>query len=151
MLHRPFKYTLAMLILPLFAGCHTQDVGQVGERPREAITYAARAKYPGNAQDSPRVRAVAIVDADGKLLEGKTIDVYNLGNESIPATAIWVNGAFVKQIGPISPKGHVTVKCVELLEAGPSAKSMTELERTVQKVELQTPDGLYNVQGPVNR
>jgi hypothetical protein len=128
------------------AGCHTQDIGQVGERPREAITFAARAKYPGNAQDSQRVRAVAIADPDVK-----TLDIYNLSNQSIPATAVWVNGDFVKQISPISPKSHVTIKYVELLEAGPSAKSLTELERTIQKVELQTNDGMYSVQGPVNR
>ena len=135
------------LAITLIAGCHTQDIGQVGERPREAITYAARAKYPGNAaQHSERVHAVAINNPDGK-----SLDIYNLGAESIPATALWVNGAFVKQIAPISPKGSVTVKYVELLEAGPSAKSMTELERTVQKVEIQTADGLYYVEGPVNR
>ena len=137
----------AALLVGFLAGCHTQDIGQVGERPHEAITYAARAKYPGNsAQHSERVHAVAINNPDGK-----TLDVYNLGMESIPATAIWVNGAFVKQISSISPKGNVTVKYVELLEAGPSAKSMSELERTVQKVELQTTDGLYYVEGPVNR
>jgi hypothetical protein len=147
MLHRRFTYTLATLILPLIAGCHTQDIGQVGERPREAITFAARAKYPGNAaQHSERVHAVAINDPDGK-----SIDVYNLGTESINATALWVNGTFVKQISPIPPKGYVNAKYVELLEAGPSAKSMTELERTVQKVEIQTADGLYYVEGPVNR
>jgi hypothetical protein len=133
-------------VLTLIAGCHTQDIGQVGERPREAITFAARAKYPGNALDSERVRAVAVADPDSK-----TLDVYNLGSQSIPATAVWVNSDFVKQIGPISPKSHVSIKYVELLEAGPSAKSLTELERTIQKVELQTNDGMYNVQGPVNR
>jgi hypothetical protein len=146
MRHRPFKYTLATLILPLFAGCHTQDIGQVGERPREAITFAARAKYPGAGQESQKVKAAAITDP-----ESKELDVYNLGDTSIPATAVWVNGAFVRQVGPISPKGHVTVKFVELLEAGPSAKSLLELERTVQKVELETSDGIFTAQGPVNR
>jgi hypothetical protein len=148
MLHRrPFIFTLATLVLPLIPGCHTQDIGQVGERPREAITYAARAKYPGSAsQHSERVHAVAINNPDGK-----SLDVYNLGAESINATALWVNGTFVKQIAPIPPKGYITAKYVELLESGPSAKSMSELERTVQKVEIQTADGLYYVEGPVNR
>jgi hypothetical protein len=146
MLHRILNYTLAALILPLVAGCQTENIGQVGERPREAITFAARAKYPGNAQESPKVRAVALTDPDTQELT-----VYNVGDTAIPATAVWVNGAFVRQIAPISPKSHATMKWVELLEAGPSAKSLSELDRTVQKVELQTSDGIYAVQGPVVR
>ena len=46
---------------------------------------------------------------------------------------------------------RITVKYIELLEAGPGAKSLQELERTVQKVELETTDGIFSVQGPVNR
>jgi hypothetical protein len=134
------------LALGLFAGCAAQDVGLVGERPREAITYAARAKYPGAGQESDRYKAVAVVNPDQKVL-----DVYNLSSQTIPATAIWVNGAFVHQVSPIAPKGHVTVKYVELLEAGPGARSFSQLETPVQKVEIQTGDGNYTVQGPVNR
>jgi hypothetical protein len=140
------NYAAPALALALIAGCHTQDIGQVGERPREAITFAARAKYPGPGQESPKVKAVALTDPDTKELS-----IYNVGDTAIPSTAIWVNGAFVRQIGPISPKSHVSVKWVELLEAGPSAKSLSELERTVQKVELQTSDGMFAVQGPVVR
>jgi hypothetical protein len=137
---------VSVLALGLFAGCAAQDVGLVGEQPREAITYAARAKYPGAAQQSDRYKSVAIVNPDRKIL-----DVYNLSTQTIPATAIWVNGAFVKQIAPIAPKGHVSTKYVELLEAGPGARSFSQIETPVQKVELQTNDGNYAVQGPVNR
>jgi hypothetical protein len=130
----------------LFVGCSTQNVGMVGDNAREAITYAARAKYPGAAQESDRYKSVAIVNPETKI-----IDVYNLSTQTIPATALWVNGAFVKQIAPIAPKGHVTTKYVELLEAGPGARSFSQVETPVQKVELQTNDGNFSVQGPVNR
>jgi hypothetical protein len=136
----------AALFAGLLAGCHTQDIRQVGERPREEITDAALAKYPGSAHESDRARAVTIADPDRKQM-----DIYNLGNQPITATAVWVNGEFVKRISTISPKSHVTIPYVELLQAGPSAKSLSELDRTVQKVELQTNDGTYIVQGPVNR
>lgn len=141
-----FRPLLPAFILTLIVGCHTQDIGQVGERPREAISYASLAKYPGPAQGSGRYSAVAITDP-----LHKELTLYNLGSESIPATAVWVNGDFVKQIAPISPKSHLDVKYVELLQAGPGAKPLTELERIVQKVELQTSDGTYSVQGPVDR
>ena len=137
---------ISALALGLFAGCAAQDVGMVGDRPREAITYAARAKYPGAAQESDRYKSVAIVDTSRKLL-----DVYNLSAQTIPATALWVNGGFVRQISPIAPKGHVTVRYVELLEAGPGTRSFSQLDTPVQKVEIQTTDGNYAVQGPVNR
>src|SRR3954453_15702155 len=83
-------------------GCKTESIAQVGTQPREAITYAARAKYPGNAQMSDRARAVANTDADARQL-----DVYNIGDQPIAATALWVNGTFVKQIGSIPPRAHV--------------------------------------------
>ena len=132
--------------LTLFAGCAAQDVGQVGDRPREAITFAARAKYPGAAQESDRYKSVAVVDPGRKVL-----DVYNLSAQTIPATALWVNGGFVRQISPIATKGHATVRYVELLEAGPGTRSFSQLDTPVQKVEIQTNDGNYAVQGPVNR
>ena len=137
---------VSVLALGLFAGCAAQDVGLVGEQPREAITFAARAKYPGAGQESDRYKAVAVVNPDRKVL-----DVYNLSNQTIPATAIWVNGAFVHQVSPIAPKAHATLKYVELLEAGPGTRSFSQLETPVQKVEIQTSDGNYAVQGPVNR
>jgi hypothetical protein len=140
------KATVSGLAMALFAGCAAQDLGQVGDRPREAITYAARAKYPGAAQESDRYKSVAIVDPGKKVLE-----VYNLSNQTIPATALWVNSAFVRQISPIAPKGHVTVRYVELLEAGPGTRSFSDLTTPVQKVEIQTSDGNYAAQGPVNR
>lgn len=43
-------------------GCQTDKVSQVGEKPREAIAYAATAKYPGNAA-AEATPAAAAVDA----------------------------------------------------------------------------------------
>jgi hypothetical protein len=138
--------TISGLALALFAGCAAENVAQVGDRPREAITYAARAKYPGAAQTSDRYKSVAIVEPDRKV-----VDVYNLSSQTIPATAIWVNGAFVHQASAIAPRGHVSVPYVQFLEAGPGTRSFSDLATPVQKVEIQTNDGNYAAQGPVNR
>jgi len=137
---------LSVLAAGVLAGCPAQNVQQVGEQPRAAITYAARAHYPGNAQMSDRIKAVAVTEPEGKMLT-----VYNYGADTIPSTALWANGAFVKEIAPIPPRGNVRAKYSELLEAGPGVRTFSEVSSRLERVELQTPDGLYTVQGPVNR
>ena len=52
----------------LLVGCTTQEVARVGEEPREAITHAATARYPGNAQRSDRVQVAALDDPEGREL-----------------------------------------------------------------------------------
>src|ERR1700710_1527735 len=91
------------------AGCATQSVNQVGERPREAITFAAQATYPGNPKTSDQARGVALYDSARKV-----IDVYNVSSQAIPATAVWVNGRFVSRLTTISPKSHVSIPYAEL-------------------------------------
>jgi hypothetical protein len=140
------KAAVSGLAMALFAGCAAENVGQVGDRPREAITFAARAKYPGAAQTSDRYKLGAVVDPERKVL-----DIYNFSSQSIPATAVWVNGAFVRQVSTIAPKGHVTVRYVDLLESGPGTRSFSDLATPMQKVEVQTNDGNYAALGPVNQ
>ena len=136
----------ASLAAALLAGCGTSDVGKVGQEPREAITYAATAKYPGDAQKSDRVQVTAIND-DGA---HETV-LYNLSNRSVPDSTVWVNGAFVTKIDMIPPKGSVTVKHSELLESGPGTGDVKRLDQPVTRVELQTPDGLFTVSGPAQK
>ena len=130
----------------LLAGCATQDVGRVGQEPREAIGYAATAEYPGNARKSDRVQVTAVND-DG----AHEMILYNLSNQSVPASSVWVNGAFVTKIDTIPPKGSVTVKHSELLEAGPGTGDVKRLDQPVTRVELQTPDGLFAAGGPAQK
>lgn len=127
----------------LIAGCETQNVSRVGEEARQDITFAARAKYPGNAQDSQRVRTVAVVDPDAKRLE-----IFNTTDQPIPASSVWVNGTFVSQVPSIPALGSVTVPYSSLLEAGPGVNDLKSLDRTPTRVELQTSEGLFRVQGP---
>jgi hypothetical protein len=146
MLSNANRLTVPALALGLLGGCAAQSVSQVGERPREAITYAARARYTAPAQASERVAAVAITDD-----RRKELNIYNLGSQAVPATAVWVNGAFVRQIDPIPPGGRTTLRYGQLLEAGPGVGDLSKLGQTPQRVELQTENGLFRIHGPVAR
>lgn len=144
------------VIAPLFlsaifgvGGCATQDMSEVGRQPRQAIAYAATAKYPGSAQQSDQAKAVAYDMPDRGELE-----VHNLGDHTILFPAIWVNGAFVSKLNTsIPPKSHATVRYSELLEAGSGLHDLTKVgkDAPIEKVELQTSDGLYAVEGPVHK
>lgn len=144
------------LAIPLFlagsllsVGCATQEMSEVGRAPRQAIAFAATAKYPGNPQQSDKIKAVAFDSADRGELE-----IHNLGNHTIAYPAVWVNGAFVSKLNTsIPPQSHATVKYTELLEAGAGTNDLTKVgkDQPVQKVELQTPDGLFAVEGPARK
>jgi hypothetical protein len=138
--------TTVIVALTLFAGCQTQDVSQVGDEAKERIAYAARAKYPASTQPSQQVQFVALDDR-----AGRRVEVYNLTDQIVPAEAVWVNGSFVAKVEPIGPKGHVTVKYSELLQAGPDARSLSTVNQLPERVELQTPQGLYRATGPAVR
>lgn len=85
----------------------------------------------------------AINDRDAKVLR-----VYNFSDQTIPASTLWVNGAFLSQIEPIPPKGHVTLKYSQLLEQGVNINDFSNVQAPITKVELQNDRGLFAVEGP---
>jgi hypothetical protein len=144
--YRVLRNAVGVVALGLFAGCAVNDVGQVGERPREAITFAAQSSYPSNPKYADQYKAVALYDATRK-----EIDIYNLGKDPIPATAAWVNGRFVSRVSTVSAKSHITVPYKELIESGAGVNDFAQMATVPIQVELQTRDGLAAAQGPVPR
>lgn len=126
------------------AGCETQEIGRVGTSPREQIAYAATATYPSEtAEPSDRLNVAAIDDASGRKLT-----IMNLSDNTIPPSTAWVNGGFVYQLPTIPPRGMHEINYGELLMAGPNPGDLRQTGQSVRKVELQTQDGLFAVQGP---
>jgi hypothetical protein len=144
--YRVLRNAVGVVALGLFAGCATNDVSQVGERPREAITFAAQSSYPSNPKYVDQYKAVALYDATRK-----EIDIYNLGKDPVPATAVWVNGRFVSRVSTISPRSHISVPYKELIESGAGVNDFAQMATVPIQVELQTRDGLVAAQGPVPR
>src|SRR5688500_5330158 len=93
MTSRHFVPAFAIAASILIAGCETSEIARVGEEPREAISYAATASYPGEATQSSDLQLAAIDNPDAR-----EIELLNLTDNSIPASTLWVNGAFVKRI-----------------------------------------------------
>jgi hypothetical protein len=111
--------------------------------PREQITFAATARYPGNAQSSDQVQAAALDDPNDQ-----QFTIYNLSNRPIPQATVWVNGSFVRQVDGIGPKGHVTLAYGDLIQAGPGTSDLKQSNQAVGRVDLQTSAGLFKVEGP---
>jgi hypothetical protein len=141
-----------MRIIPIVAGlglglsllgCQAESLSQVGTAPRQAITFAATAHYPGNPTTSPTVHAAAVADSSKD-----TLTIYNLGDTTIPASTLWVNGHFVRQIPAIAPRASHQVTYNELIQAGPGVQTLKQLGQGVNTVELQTAEGLFKVEGP---
>jgi hypothetical protein len=137
--------TLAAAIA-IVTGCEsqTEKVSEVGPEARLAISQAAVAKYPGNPTTSSDVQLAAINYPDKHVLE-----IHNLGTQSIPSgSRVWVNGTFTSTINSIAPKSFAAVKHGELLEAGPATHDLRALNQPLAKVEIETDQGLFSVQGP---
>ena len=127
-------------------GCATQDVGHVGTEPRTQIAYAATAKYPGTtspATTSDRIQVAAVDD-----LENHKVTLMNLSDNTIPPSTAWINGAYVYQLPTIPPRGMADMPYSEILMAGPNPGDLKQTGQSVRKVELQTHEGLFTVQGP---
>ena len=127
-------------------GCTTQEVGRVGTEPRTQIAYAATAKYPGTtspAQTSDRVQLAAVDD-----VEEHKVTLMNLSDNTIPPSTAWINGAYVYQLPTIPPRGMADMNYADILMAGPNPGDLKHTGQSVRKVELQTHEGLYTVQGP---
>jgi hypothetical protein len=127
-------------------GCTTQEVGRVGAEPREQIRYAATAKYPGEsspAQTSDRVQVAAVDD-----IENHKLTLMNLSDNAIPPSTAWINSAYVHTLATIPPRGVVEINYSDILMSGTNPGDLKQSGQAVRKVELQTQDGLYTVQGP---
>jgi hypothetical protein len=141
----PFFTLTIVAILAFLTGCATRmdNVSGVSKEARQAISEAAVARYPGNPSISRDVQAMAINYPDKAFIE-----IHNFGNQSIPASTVWVNGIFMTRIEGIAPKSFATVEHGRLLEAGPATTDLQMLSQPVARVELQTPRGLFAVYGP---
>ena len=119
-------------------GKNTQDMS-----PTQLAAFAAKATYPTETQPSTDLRAAAIVSRSNG-----TIKIYNFTDHPIRDAKVWVNKAFVTRIDGIPPLSRVTVQTSKLY--GPFGNALaSEKDSVVSQVQLQTADGLYSLQGPV--
>ena len=142
------RQSLALLALCIVAGCSAvgefNPVGQGAEKdmtPTQLAAFAATAKYP-DTQPSTGLKVAAIVNRD----KG-TIKVYNFNGQPIHNAKVWVNKAYVAKIDGIAPQNKATVEVDKLY--GPFGNNFASQKDTpISNVQLQTDQGLFDVEGP---
>lgn len=146
--------------LIIAAGCAAQRPSQVDPQARAAIGEAATARYPGNgasqttatpaaAAATPAATAASTATAAAvDYPKSKELEILNLTDSAITDARVWVNGAYVRRVGTIPPRGSVLIRYGNLLRAGQAAEDFTMVRQSVAKVELETAQGLLPVAGP---
>ena len=134
----------SLVVLTCVFGCSTSKLSRVDPEARARIGYAATARYPGNAKlATDRVQVAVLADPDDNELK-----LLNLSDNAITTPTLWVNGAYVRQIPTLPPRGTHTVPYETLLQAGNTANDFDRANQAVVKAELETGEGLFTVLGP---
>ena len=124
------------------AGCSTSEMAV-----REDVTRAALSEYPGQARPSDRLK-LAAVDDPGR----QTLEISNLSDTAVTTAKVWVNSRYVQAVPAIPARSTVTIGYADLLEAGRGTMDLARVDKPqIAKVEVQTADGLFTVDGPARR
>ena len=121
------------------------DPSQI-DPPAQAMTdtqlaaHAGNAEFPsGRARDDRRI--AAIVTRDRKVLK-----LYNFENTPLPTTNVWVNGAYVQPLRAVPANSKTPIQTNKLFNK--QGHRFSERSEEINRVQLETPDGLVNVMGP---
>jgi hypothetical protein len=140
-----FRTLISLALFSLIiVGCATKRVSSVDPDARARIGYAATAHYPGNPQAATTSVMAAAIDHP----RDEQIEIINLSDNAIPSPTIWVNGAYLRQLTTLPPRGDVIIAYDGLLQGGNTASDFKRAQQPVTKVELQTGGALYTVLGP---
>ena len=106
----------------------------------QLAAFAGQSQYP-NKQASDDLKVTALVDRD----DG-TIKIINTTQQSLSDAKLWVNGAYVIHIDTIPARGTVAIKRENLYNR--DGLSLAKANVGVTKVQLETADKFYNLEGP---
>jgi len=152
------RHAWAVLLVAVVFGCAggnrnrtdpasqaTRSTGPT-DPPAEAMSDTQLAAHAGNAkfpktQPSGDRRLAAIVSRDRK-----TIKIYNFEGAPIRAVNVWVNGSYVQPITGIPGQSKAVIRTDKLFNG--LGNTFASRGEEVSRVQLETPDGLYNVMGP---
>src|SRR4051812_39001818 len=139
---RAAAIALAGLVL---VGCSTSasvdNPFNGGDKEKTQLAaFAGQSQYP-NKQAADDLRVAAVVNRN----EG-TIKVVNSTQQAITDAKLWVNGAYVIHIDTIPGRGVVAIKRENLYNK--DGLSLAKANVGVTKVQLETADKFYNLEGP---
>ena len=147
------RQAVAVLVMALLFGCAnrsrsaaSRNLTATMDPPAQAMTDEALAAHAGGtdfpasaASDSRRVAAIVTGDR-------KTIKLYNFENEPIRAVNVWVNGAYVQPLRAIPAHSKSPIRTDKLFNK--LGQRFSERGEEVSRVQLETPEGLFNAMGP---
>ena len=114
------------------------NVAGTGSRDAQMASFAARTQRPTtNAQDS---RYTAVVTANG------AIQVINPTDQPLNDGALWINDKYVAQVPPLAPRGTAMLSRNQFYDR--NGHTMDWSAEKLNKLELQSGDQLYKVNGP---
>ena len=154
MLRRVFAVAALASFVACAAGCGggnrprqavRSDASQL-DPPAQAMSDTQLAAHAGNAEfpnERPRDdrRIAAIVTADRRVIK-----LYNFENTPLQATNVWVNGAYVQPLRAVPANSKTPIQTNKLFNK--QGHRFSERREEVNRVQLETPDGLYEVMGP---
>ena len=137
-----FRYPLLALAALALAGCSGNpfDSHSTADRGRRAAAAAA-AQFP-STQPSDDLKATALIDRDKD-----TIQIVNASDQPVRDATVWVNSSFQRRVSMIPAYGTVVLDRDEFY--GPAGNTLSSMKTGAVRVQLQTGDSLYNLQGPV--
>ena len=149
------RQAVAVLLMAVVFGCagggrnrsaSTRNVTPTMDAPALAMSDTQLAAHAGDAEfpsaratDGRRIAAIVTNDR-------RTIKLYNFENDAVRAVNVWVNGAYVQPLRAIPPHSKALIRTDKLFNK--LGQRFSERGEEVTRVQLETPDGLYNVMGP---
>ena len=149
------RQAVAVLLMAVLFGCAgggrnrstaSRNVTPTLDPPAQAMSdtqlaaHAGDAEFPGDqASDGRRVASIVTNDR-------RTIKLYNFENEPIRAVNVWVNGAYVQPLRAIPPHSKAPIRTDKLFNK--LGQRFSERGEEVNRVQLETSEGLFNTMGP---
>ena len=151
------RQAVAVILMAVLFGCAGGNRNRSGSSsagasagsvtpPAEAMSdtqlaaHAGNAKFP-SARPTDEHRIAAIVSRDRR-----TIKLYNFDTGPVRAVNVWVNGSYVQPINGIAGQSKAMIRTDKLFNG--LGNTFASRNEEVARVQLETPDGLYNVMGP---
>ena len=112
------------------------------EGPTQLAAYAAKAEYPRDEQPRDDLRGAVVVNQD----KG-TIRIYNFGDRAINDANVWINNTYVYRADAVPPRGSATLPLKAFFDR--DGRALALKSTSIDRVQVEVGDDLYNLQGPV--
>ena len=121
-------------------GTPTADAPAEAMSDTQLAAHAGSAEFP-NASPRDSFRVAAIVTRDRKVVK-----LYNFDRNPIGAVNVWINGAYVQPLRAIPANSKALIRTDKVFNK--SGDRFSQRGEEVNRVQLETQDGLYSVMGP---